>query len=298
MDFKIDELQDFLNHYNKQYDNFYSERFKKLDLRKGRVENNEIYKDLRESMIKKGIKPHIVYEIIDKKKDWIRVGRSSFNKNQRLKWYLSRAFSPNLPSSLSNIYHEMAKCDTKQDARNRFVIEVRYIFSRKGEAQVMEEFLTIFRNRANNSVGYDLNINNEYNKIVGDLFKDELDPIDKPKEVFKHFEDQNIDTIRGYVKLWKNNNRKLVNKWLDPIFLFSKYANKIILDEEILKASIKLLKIFKSKGLKDFRQRDLKVNPKGIVAGAIYLSSKVIGKKITQSEPKNVPTQFQKGQRT
>ncbi len=108
-------------------------------------------------------------------------------------------------------------------------------------------------------------------------------PIDKPMEVLKNFKGQNIDTIRGYVKVWKNDNRDKVNKWLDPVFLATQYIDTMDLDKEIAIITLRLLELFKLKGIKNFNQQDLKANPKGIVAGAIYLASKKTGRPFTQS---------------
>ncbi|TXT63691.1 MAG: hypothetical protein BAJALOKI1v1_680004 [Promethearchaeota archaeon] len=167
----IDELKEFKKSYLKNYNNFYSKRFKSIDVSRGKIDKIEQYKELKKGIIKMGRVPHIVYEIIDENNGFIRVGRSKFPPKKRLKWYLSRAFSPKLGSGFATIYYEMANCKSKKKVLERFKIMVRYIFETKGEAQIMEEFLTIFRNQANNFVGYDLTKNNEYNKIVGDLFK-------------------------------------------------------------------------------------------------------------------------------
>lgn len=169
--FNIEELQNFLDYYIESYTNIYSNRFKNIDLNRNRVENRQVYFEFVHRMIKNGQIPYIVYEICDNETGWIRVGWSSHSPNERMNWYLLRSFSPNLPENMANIYYEMANCESKRKALARFDMKVRYIFPTKGEAQIMEEFLTIFRNRANNSDGFDLTINNNYNKIVGDLFK-------------------------------------------------------------------------------------------------------------------------------
>jgi len=169
--FNIEELQNFLDYYIENYTNIYSNRFKTIDLNRNRVENRQVYIEFVHKMIENGQIPYIVYEIFDIKTGWIRVGWSSHSPVERMNWYLLRSFSPNLPEGMANIYYEMANSGSKRKALARFDIKVRYIFPTKGEAQIMEEFLTIFRNRANNSEGFDLTINNEYNKIVGDLFK-------------------------------------------------------------------------------------------------------------------------------
>ena len=57
-------------------------------------------------------------------------------------------------------------------------------------------------------------------------------------------------------------------------------------DKEIAKITLELLELFKLKGINNFDQMDLKANPKGIVAGAIYLASKKTGKILTQSDLK------------
>ena len=167
----IDDLQKFLSFYQLNFNNFYSERFKYLDINYNKIENIEIYNTLRDEIIKSNQIPNIVYEIFDIEQKFIRVGRSAASPADRMKYYLNSAFSPSFDNEESNLFYEMNKCGSKENALKRFKIIPRYIFPSKGESQIMEEFLTIFRNRANNTLGYDLKINNEYNKIVGDLFR-------------------------------------------------------------------------------------------------------------------------------
>ena len=167
----IKEFQGFLTYYIENYNNIYSKRFKNLDLNRNKVVNHQVYIELARKIIQNGQIPCMVYEICDKKKGWIRIGWSSHSPDERMKWYLNKSFSPSLPTDMANIYYEMAKSGSKSQAQARFDMRVRYLFPTKGEALIMEEFLTIFRNRANNPNGYDLTINNEYNKIVGNLFK-------------------------------------------------------------------------------------------------------------------------------
>ncbi|KKL63085.1 hypothetical protein LCGC14_2178630, partial [marine sediment metagenome] len=167
----IKELQGFLKYYIENYNNIYSKRFKNLDFNRNKIVTHQVYIELARKIIQNGQIPCIVYEICDNKKGWIRIGWSSHSPDERMKWYLIKSFSPNLPPNMANIYYEMAKSGSKRQAQARFDMRVRYVFPTKGEALIMEEFLTIFRNRANNPNGYDLTINNEYNKIVGDLFK-------------------------------------------------------------------------------------------------------------------------------
>lgn len=160
-----------MNYYTKTYRNIYSKRFKKLDLNLNRVSDGQSYNEIVRKIVQMGQFPHIVYEIYDNETGWIRVGRSSHSPKERMEWYLRRAFSPNLTADVANIYYEMVKCKSKEHALERFNLKVRYVLPNKCEAQIIEEFLTIYRNRTNNSKGYDLKKNNEYNKIVGDLFK-------------------------------------------------------------------------------------------------------------------------------
>ncbi|MFX1366410.1 MAG: cyclin family protein [Promethearchaeota archaeon] len=168
---KKEELQNYLDYYIEKYANIYSNRFKTIDLNRNRVENPQVYNEFVHRIIKNGQIPYIVYEICDNETGWIRVGWSSHSPDERMNWYLLRSFSPNLSANMANIYYEMAKIGSKRKCLARFDMKVRYVFSTKGEAQIMEEFLTIFRNRADNPDGYDLTLNNEYNKIVGDIYK-------------------------------------------------------------------------------------------------------------------------------
>jgi len=158
----VDDLQKFLNFYKSTYNNFYSERFKHLDVNYNKTENIEIYKTFRDEIIKSQQIPNIVYEIIDLEKGFIRPGRSAASPADRMKYYLTTAFSSSkLDIEPINLYNEIRKCGSKENALKRFKIVVRYVFPSKNESRIMEEFLTIYRNRANNTLGYDLKINNE-----------------------------------------------------------------------------------------------------------------------------------------
>ena len=196
----FDDLQQFLNFYLSNYNNFYSERFKYLDVNYNKIENFEVYKTLRDEIIKSKQIPNIVYEIIDIEKGFFRPGRSAASPADRMKYYLTTAFNAsNFNIEPINLYNEIRNCGSKENALKRFKILVRYVFPSKNESRIMEEFLTIYRNRANNTVGYDLKINNEYNKIVGDLFRRDflsgaLNPLwrDVPPDVLK------IHVLYGY----------------------------------------------------------------------------------------------------
>ena len=135
------ELKEFLRYYTKNYRNFYSDRFKHLDSDRNKVNSQQIYLELLRKTVQRGQVPHIVYEIYDKETGWIRVGWSSHSPDERMNWYILRAFSPQLLPEMANIYHEMAKCKSKKQALSRFIMKVRYIYPSKGEAQIMEEFL-------------------------------------------------------------------------------------------------------------------------------------------------------------
>ena len=165
-----------------------------MDINFNKTENLQIYETLHDEIIKSKQKPNIVYEIIDIEKIFIRVGRSAAALSDRMKYYLNSAFSPSFDKEESNLYNEIFNCGSKANALKRFKIVVRYVFPSKGEAQIMEEFLTIFRNRTNNVLGYDLKINNEYNKIVGDLFRKDflsgvLNPLwkDVPPDILANY---------------------------------------------------------------------------------------------------------------
>ncbi|MHA2282238.1 MAG: hypothetical protein ACXAC5_15455 [Promethearchaeota archaeon] len=170
----INDLQQFFKHYIEKYDNFYSKRFKKLDLNNHRVHDKVTYNEVRRNIINKGHIPYIIYELFDTKTSWIRIGYSKYTATQRKEWYLKRIFNSKnkeIPKSWGKIYKAIQECETKNEAQKRFRMFVRYILPSKGEAKIMEEFLTIYRNKADNDVGFDLSVNNNYNAIVGDLFK-------------------------------------------------------------------------------------------------------------------------------
>ena len=197
--FDLDELEDFRMGYVSKYTNFYSVNFEKLNVKDHFVKNEEDYLTKVRSLTKKNKDPYSVYEIYDSEKKKFRVGYSSYSPNVRMKWYLNRAFQPTLSPKSANIYREIRSCDSRKNALKRFRMIIRFVYDSIESAQSMEVFLTIFRNKCDNTKGFDLSINNNYNKIVGELMKIDLQGKFLKKELNPLWKDLTPESLKKAV---------------------------------------------------------------------------------------------------
>jgi transcription initiation factor TFIIIB Brf1 subunit/transcription initiation factor TFIIB len=101
-------------------------------------------------------------------------------------------------------------------------------------------------------------------------------PIARPKEVLNNFEGQNRETIGKYVKKWKKNNYYKITKYTNTLAI--QYLTEIGLENNIRELSIQILERFLST-----TKPSLKSEWKGIIAGAIYLATKLSDHQITQA---------------
>lgn len=97
----------------------------------------------------------------------------------RLVRYLSKSFS-NGQTGLHNLHLDIRALGDKMKFTDKFEFQILCVSGSLVEIKTLERLLIIYENRYNNEVGYDLSINNYYNKIVGDLY-------DYISGNFKHF---------------------------------------------------------------------------------------------------------------
>ncbi len=105
----------------------------------------------------------------------------------------------------------------------------------------------------------------------------EENPLDRPMDVLESFADSNIETIRTYVKNWKNNNKEKIIRYTN--ILASEYIEEMDLGQDVEIRSIDLLSKFIS-----IVDPDLNLDWNGIIAGAIYLACRMLNRSISQME--------------
>jgi hypothetical protein len=108
----------------------------------------------------------------------------------------------------------------------------------------------------------------------------EKNPIARPIEVKNHFKNKNLEPIRYCVKEWKKINRKTILNY--PRISITKYTSEMGLDNNIEKLAVKLLDSYIS-----MIKPSLNSEWKGLIAGAIYLASIVLQKKVSQIDLTN-----------
>ena len=105
----------------------------------------------------------------------------------------------------------------------------------------------------------------------------EHNPIARPKKIHENFPDFNLETIRGAVKKWKKDNKEKIKRF--PSTLIVQYVNEMNLDKNLQTMANKMLKSFIAS-----KKPPLNSEWKGIIAGAIYLASKLLDNKISQQK--------------
>lgn len=170
--YKLRDLKQFLDYYTTFYDNIYSEFIKTItDFMNGKIESKiDFDYVLTENTIMQN-QSFIVYRIINKEKNFKRIGFTSMHPIDRLANYFRKSFAPNIDIKKLNNYHrDLRSLINPNLVPYNSELQPLYAFNNVQDAKVMEMFLTIYENRADNELGYDLSINNEYNKIIGDLY--------------------------------------------------------------------------------------------------------------------------------
>jgi transcription initiation factor TFIIIB Brf1 subunit/transcription initiation factor TFIIB len=105
----------------------------------------------------------------------------------------------------------------------------------------------------------------------------EHNPIARPKKIHENFPDFNIETIRSAVKKWKKKNKEKIKRF--PSTLMEQYINEMRFDKNLHKIADEMLKSFIAS-----KKPLLNSEWKGIIAGAIYLASKLLDNNISQQK--------------
>ena len=167
---QISSLTNFLKKYTSKYNNYYATNFRLIsDFLFGRITNLADFIRKRDTIIRDDSNYFIVYKVTNKETGYVRIGYWMGDPASRMRAYLKRSFAPNPPRTLTNFHKDMRGIGDPNKIPKTFDFQVLYIFKTKTEAKVLEQFLTIYENQAENELGYDLSINNYYNPIIGDL---------------------------------------------------------------------------------------------------------------------------------
>lgn len=182
--FGLDTLKKFLDFYLSHYNNFYSNEFKGItDLSMGRIVSFDSYKLHSKTITDNNQTLYYVYALINKKKNFYRIGITGQQPLERLKNYIYVSTTTN-PSLSTLIKYNNCLLDMRKLKGNRnniptvFEFRVLYVVDDKIYALLLEKFLTVFVNRFPSNVGFDLAVNNYYNPIVANLgyYSIKLDP--------------------------------------------------------------------------------------------------------------------------
>ncbi len=181
--------QKFYKWFIKNIKSEYANRFKNINLKNSVWNKNSEaqIKAIFDAILKKGKTPVYIYIIINKETGLVRIGQTKEAPPQRWAKYLSKARHGRNGKFYDDVREVIASGKNPNDV---FVMKLLDVQEGSLKGTQSEEFWTIYYNRKINQKGYDLNINLEYNKIVGDL-------IDSPSENFKNID---LDLVISLMK--------------------------------------------------------------------------------------------------
>lgn len=174
-----------LDVYQSIYEGFYSEKIKPVNLEnieryevKSMREYNELYDSKKHEMY------GIIYKFTLKDSGLKRIGKTG-NFPGRISGYLSKARTHKSDSNKLNNFHralqealQLLEKEVKdapieqlqKEMFKYFKIEI-YITKNAIDYNGFEDLLTLYENRAENANYHDLNVNNKFNPIIGDLYE-------------------------------------------------------------------------------------------------------------------------------
>ena len=158
------DIEKFLEFYKENYDNEFARDFKcitNIEIIQSEEEFWEIIRSID------GI-AFILYRIINKKKQHARIGYTS-DIIQRLVVYLQNSFSK-IMKGITHLHLDIRALGERNKFTEEFEYHILCVTSREKQILTLERLFTLYENKYDNNVGYDLSVNNYYNKIVGDLF--------------------------------------------------------------------------------------------------------------------------------
>lgn len=112
---------------------------------------------------------YILYRIVNKEKQLIRIGITGDSPEFRLVRYLSKSFL-NTMERITKLHMDIRALGNRNKFNDKFEYQILCVSGNFKHIKSLERLFTIYENRYDNDIGYDLSVNNYYNKIVGDLF--------------------------------------------------------------------------------------------------------------------------------
>jgi len=159
----------FLEYYKNKYDNAFARNFEQISDIHIIKSKDELINKIRSVVINKDCsRVFILYRILNKKKQFVRIG-STCNINQRLITYLQNSFS-RISKGITNLHLDIRDLENRDKFNDEFEYHILCVKSSEEKILNLERLFTLYENRYENEVGYDLSVNNYYNKIVGNLF--------------------------------------------------------------------------------------------------------------------------------
>jgi len=163
-------VEKFLDFYRNNYNNAFARNFEyisNIQIVKSKVEFlRKVQSIVNDKDNDNNV--FILYRILNKKKRFARIGYTS-DINQRVTTYLQNSFS-NILKGITNIHLDIRALGERNKFNEAFEFHILCVKSSEKEMLALERLFTIYENRYDNDVGYDLSVNNYYNRIVGDLF--------------------------------------------------------------------------------------------------------------------------------
>ncbi len=151
----------FLNSYIVNYDNDFAKRFKNIN----EVHIIESIEDFNERNV---FGSYILYRIINKKRQIVRIGYTADAIAYRLANYFSQAFSNLNKNKKSQFHLDIRDLGDIHNFNDIFKFQILCIANTKRKIKNLERLFTIYENRYDNELGYDLSLNDYYNRIIGD----------------------------------------------------------------------------------------------------------------------------------
>lgn len=182
----------FLNYYIKNYSNAFSKEFKNiisLHTIKSKKDFDQKYDN----------NSYILYRILNKKRQLVRIGYTFDLPEIRLAQYLSMAFGTPDKKKEAQIHLDIRALGDIHKFRDMYEFQIISLVNTRAEVKTLERLFTIYENRYKNWLGYDLSINDYYNRIIGDWF-DYFDGDYKHSNIHPTLKIVPLETLKNAVK--------------------------------------------------------------------------------------------------
>ncbi len=171
------KILQFLVFYKKNYNNFFSKDFDRIKGIQIILTKKEFLKEiqiLRNKMLQsdypyKDNGVFILYIIINKQSRNVRIGFTGDFAYIRLSNYIRKGFSNDV-KKITNLHLDIRKIGDVNEFNEKFEFVILSVSNNLAQIKTLERLITIYENRSDNELGYDLSNNDYYNKVIGNLF--------------------------------------------------------------------------------------------------------------------------------